>query len=280
MKTELPIAPVIDDQLRHEIINNTQRYTHYHIVGDVYKIVDTDEKWIYLYHSHSRQILTVSRGNQVYLPIHFYDYNQIDSYQHTFRAHCGEVFYGGVSIGQHDKNDSSTPIKLSWVLYPDGMYFSDDGYGIRDNREVQVCCLLDQELNILQPVHVYSGDINVCQYAKVEDDPSLIILEKCGSSPSETIHKNIYTYGHRFSHIILHEDAFKHRPTLITLSLPSTIQEIQGDDPLSDCCNLQTIYVPTGMKDKFCQMGLQKWADKIVEIDEDPDDRDFVELYV
>ena len=31
------------------------------------------------------------------------------------------------------------------------------------------------------------------------------------------------------------------------------------------------------MKERFCQMGLRKWEDKIVEKDEDPDDREFIE---
>lgn len=51
---------------------------------------------------------------------------------------------------------------------------------------------------------------------------------------------------------------------LTAVTLPKSITEI-GKDVFLGCENLQTIRVPQGMTDKFCQMGLEPWRDKIVE---------------
>ena len=277
MSHQLPIAPEITDQQKQEILQNRQRYHHYALVADTYAVKDLVEGWKYLYNDNTQQILTVSRANTVYLPEHFYDFDQIDSYQHTFLAHRGEVFYGGVSFTAQEDDNAQTNIVLSWVLYPDGMYFGDGGYGMEDNCEVQVECILSPNLDIVKRVYVRKGDINISEYAKIIENPNVVVLTQCGSHREESVHKNIYTYGQKFSEVIIHKDAFRRLHTLVTLALSSSIREIQGDDLLDECPNLQTIYVPTGMKERFCQMGLRKWEDKIVEKDEDPDDREFIE---
>ena len=38
------------------------------------------------------------------------------------------------------------------MLYPDGRYFADeDGYGMEDNEEVKVYCVLDYNLQVVRP---------------------------------------------------------------------------------------------------------------------------------
>ena len=38
------------------------------------------------------------------------------------------------------------------MLYPDGRYFADeDGYGMEDNDEVKVYCVLDDNLQVVRP---------------------------------------------------------------------------------------------------------------------------------
>ena len=38
------------------------------------------------------------------------------------------------------------------MLYPDGMYFADeDGFGMEDNDEVEIYCVIDKEFNVLRP---------------------------------------------------------------------------------------------------------------------------------
>ena len=54
------------------------------------------------------------------------------------------------------------------MLYPDGRYFADeDGYGMEDNDEVKVYCVLDENLEVVRP------------FAPVDDVPRLLSqLEK------------------------------------------------------------------------------------------------------
>lgn len=41
---------------------------------------------------------------------------------------------------------------ISWVLYPDGIYFADsDGFGIEDNNEEEVYAIIDSNLDIIEP---------------------------------------------------------------------------------------------------------------------------------
>lgn len=41
---------------------------------------------------------------------------------------------------------------ISWMLYPDGRYFADaDGYGMEDNDEENIYCILDKHLKVLIP---------------------------------------------------------------------------------------------------------------------------------
>lgn len=41
---------------------------------------------------------------------------------------------------------------ISWMLYPDGVYFSDsEGFGMEDNDEEMVYAIIDTELNLVEP---------------------------------------------------------------------------------------------------------------------------------
>lgn len=41
---------------------------------------------------------------------------------------------------------------ISWMLYPDGMYFADsDGYGMKDNDEENVYAIINTDLEIVEP---------------------------------------------------------------------------------------------------------------------------------
>ena len=41
---------------------------------------------------------------------------------------------------------------ISWMLYPDGMYFADsDGFGVEDCNEEEVYAIVDTNLDIIEP---------------------------------------------------------------------------------------------------------------------------------
>ena len=68
--------------------------------------------------------------------------------------------YAGINRWTNCKNGL---IALSWMLYPDGRYFADeDGFGMEDNDEVTVYCVMNENLEVIRP------------FAPVEDVPSLL----------------------------------------------------------------------------------------------------------
>ena len=43
------------------------------------------------------------------------------------------------------------------MLYPDGRYFADeDGFGMEDNEELNVCCIMNDNLEVIRPFTVVS----------------------------------------------------------------------------------------------------------------------------
>lgn len=77
------------------------------------------------------------------------DYKSLDGIEHTGDAYRMEVDYAG--MGRY--SDFCDGIcAIYWMLYPDGMYFADeDGFGMEDNDEVEIYCVIDKEFNVLRP---------------------------------------------------------------------------------------------------------------------------------
>ena len=88
------------------------------------------------------------------------DFEAIDKLEHSSNAHSRSVQYAGINRWTDCENGL---IALSWMLYPDGRYFADaDGYGMEDNDEVKVYCVIDENLQVVRP------------FAPVEDVPLLL----------------------------------------------------------------------------------------------------------
>lgn len=80
------------------------------------------------------------------------DFATIDQLPHSHNAHSRRMDYG--SIGWWDSCQNGL-IALEWTLYPDGRYFADeDGFGMEDNDEEKIYCVMDDELNVVQPFTV------------------------------------------------------------------------------------------------------------------------------
>ena len=91
----------------------------------------------------------VERGRLVGFSDDEIDFETIDKIKNSHNAHPRLIQYAGVNRWN---NRDDAFIILSWMLYPDGRYFADeDGYGMEDNHEVSVCCVLDENLQVIRP---------------------------------------------------------------------------------------------------------------------------------
>lgn len=79
------------------------------------------------------------------------DYDAIEKYcQHgIYNARTKGIRYAGLNRWDGFKNGLCA---LTWMLYPDGMYFADsDGFGGKDNDEENVYAIIDTNLDIVEP---------------------------------------------------------------------------------------------------------------------------------
>ena len=91
----------------------------------------------------------VERGRLVGFPDEEIDFETIDKLENSHNAHSRAIQYAGVNRWDDCKNGL---IALSWMLYPDGRYFADeDGFGMEDNDELKVYCVMDDNLNVVRP---------------------------------------------------------------------------------------------------------------------------------
>lgn len=77
------------------------------------------------------------------------DYESLEGIENTWDAYQMKVDYAG--MGRYsDFQDGKCC--LYWMLYPDGRYFADeDGFGMEDNEEVEIYCIIDKDFNVLEP---------------------------------------------------------------------------------------------------------------------------------
>lgn len=80
------------------------------------------------------------------------DFATLDKLPNSHRAHSRRIDYMHMGRWSNCKNGL---IALCWMLYPDGRYFGDsDGYGMEDNDELTVYCIMDENLNVIRPFTV------------------------------------------------------------------------------------------------------------------------------
>ena len=91
----------------------------------------------------------VERGKLVGFLDEEIDFEAIDKLDNSHNAHTRSIDYAGINRWMNCKNGL---IALSWMLYPDGRYFADeDGFGMEDNDEVKVYCVMNENLEVVRP---------------------------------------------------------------------------------------------------------------------------------
>lgn len=77
------------------------------------------------------------------------NFEAIDKLENSDNAHSRSIEYAGINRWRDCTNGL---IAISWVLYPDGRYFADeDGYGMENNDEVKVYCVMNENLEVERP---------------------------------------------------------------------------------------------------------------------------------
>ena len=151
---------------------------------------------------------------------------------------------------------------ISWMLYPDGMYFADeDGFGMEANDEETVYAIIDTELNIIEPfrpvedIEEYLKKLRKVKREKRTNNKSmktrifnLIIIDESGSMQSikraaiDSVNETIQTIR---SAQRKHEDQ-EHYVSLVTFNddvktiyecVPvDEVKELTAESYLPDCC--------------------------------------------
>lgn len=80
------------------------------------------------------------------------DFSTVDKLPHGYKAHSRDMDYTPICWYDRCKNGI---IALVWMLYPEGRYFADeDGYGMEDNDEEKIYCILNDNLEVIRPFTV------------------------------------------------------------------------------------------------------------------------------
>ena len=80
------------------------------------------------------------------------DFATIDKMENSHNAHPRRICYACIGRWDDCKNGL---FAISWMLYPDGQYFADeDGYGMEDNDELTVYCVMNDNLEVVRPFTV------------------------------------------------------------------------------------------------------------------------------
>lgn len=85
------------------------------------------------------------------------DYESLEGLEYTGDAYSMVVDYAGMGRYSDFHNGICC---ICWMLYPDGRYFADeDGFGMEDNDEVEIYCVIDKDFNVLRPFRPV-GDVH------------------------------------------------------------------------------------------------------------------------
>lgn len=101
-----------------------------------------------------------------------FDWERLKTVEHSYDLSRQYVNYGGLGR-YYDYRDGVCC--LCWMLYPDGRYFADeDGYGMEDNEEEYIYCIIDNNLRVIIPWQpMRDGEIGVKMSEAIEKMKSI-----------------------------------------------------------------------------------------------------------
>lgn len=115
----------------------------------IYRVYDENDD-TYLVNTRTLKVRKIQQGKKlVGFSSSDIDYEAISGIENNYNAYSLSVEYTPV-LPWDDCKDGI--LALSWMLYPDGEYFADeDGFGMEDNDEVKVYCVMDDNLKVILP---------------------------------------------------------------------------------------------------------------------------------
>ena len=122
-----------------------------HPIGEGMLWIGESRGPLFFANSHTgkaRQLLD-ENSNLVGFEDRDFDWEKLKAVEHPYDVNHKHVDYGG--LGRYSDFRDGVCC-LCWMLYPDGRYFADeDGYGMEDNEEENVYCIIDSNLRIVIP---------------------------------------------------------------------------------------------------------------------------------
>lgn len=122
-----------------------------HMIGEGMAIFGCSRGPLYIVNTETRKYkkLVDADGDVVGFTKDDIDYKSLEGVEHTGCAYTMESRYSGIGRWADFRDGICA---LGWMLYPDGMYFADeDGFGMEDNDEVEIYCVIDKNFNVLKP---------------------------------------------------------------------------------------------------------------------------------
>lgn len=141
--------PTTPQQLYNELWDNKENYNSYDRGEDIYLVERKGSRQLYIMNMRTHCAWEIRTRNE---SIVLWDRNDVDYMSLKDEEYNGNAYLMrapyNLDIGRYI--DGRTYV--SWMLYPDGMYFADgEGYGMKDNDELTVYAVMDDECRLLHP---------------------------------------------------------------------------------------------------------------------------------
>lgn len=114
----------------------------------------------------ARQLLD-ENSNLVGFEDQDFDWEKLKAVHYSYYVEHKHVDYGG--LGRYDDFRNGICC-LCWMLHPDGRYYADeDGFGMEDDDEENIYCIIDSDLRIVIPWQPMTDEEMAANMRKARD---------------------------------------------------------------------------------------------------------------